>query len=91
LVCMGYEAKYETQEDTFCAQYIKNELLGIETDFTRMVEQLRIGDGARLLDPANREHSPAADFDLCLHLNRFSFVLRVKKSEFGIELEKIVP
>jgi 2-phosphosulfolactate phosphatase len=91
LVCMGYEAQRETQEDTFCAQYIKNELCGIETNFKAMVEKLRIGDGARLLDPQNHEHSPASDFDLCLNLNRFDFVLKAKKDEeFGLILEKII-
>jgi 2-phosphosulfolactate phosphatase len=90
LVCMGYEARYETQEDTFCAQYIRNELLGIETNFNGMIELLKIGDGARLLNPNNHAHSPASDFDLCLDLNRFDFILKAKPSEFGIELEKII-
>jgi len=90
LVCMGYEAVRESQEDTFCAQYILNQLLGISTDFQQMVEILQTGDGARLLNPKNHLHSPASDFQLCLDLNRFDFVLKAKQTkEFGLVLEKI--
>jgi 2-phosphosulfolactate phosphatase len=90
LVAMGYEGKYSTQEDDFCAEYIENSLTGKETDFTEMVEKLKTGDGARLLDPANREHSPASDFDLCLDLNRFNFILKVCYDKQGRKyLEKI--
>jgi len=81
LVPMGYEGLRPTQEDEFCAEYIANELTGKETDFAQMVEEIRKGDGARLLDPRNHAHSPATDFDLCLDLNRFNFVLKVKKDE----------
>lgn len=90
LVGMGYEGRYPTDEDEFCAEYIENELVGRQTDFESMVEKLRTGDGARLLNPANSAHSPASDFDLCLDLNRFDFVLRTQKDENGLNfLEKL--
>jgi 2-phosphosulfolactate phosphatase len=90
LVGMGYEGLYPTDEDEFCAMYIENELKGLASDFPSMVENLRTGHGARLLDPANQHHSPASDFDLCLDLNRFNFVLRIAKDENGQQyLEKI--
>jgi len=44
-----------------------------------MVEQLRNGDGARFFAPEKQEWAPAADFDLCLSLNRFNFVLKVER------------
>ena len=77
LVCMGYSCQFPTDEDTFLAVYIKNELKGIPNDFPTMVEQLRNGDGARFFAPEKQEWAPAADFDLCLSLNRFNFVLKV--------------
>jgi 2-phosphosulfolactate phosphatase len=90
LVSMGYEGLRTSQEDDFCADYIENELLGNETDFISMVETLRTGDGARLLDPKNHSHSPATDFDLCLDKDKFNFVLVVKKDDEGLNyLEKI--
>lgn len=77
LVCMGYSCQYPTDEDTLLAVYIKNELEGIPNNFQAMVEQIRTGDGARFFDPEKQEWAPSADFDLCLSLNRFSFVLKV--------------
>lgn len=78
LVCMGYSCQYPTDEDTLLAVYIKNELEGVANDFQAMVEQLRNGDGARFFSPEKQEWAPAADFDLCLSLNRFDFVLKVE-------------
>lgn len=77
LVCMGYEGKRPTQEDTFLAEFIRDTLAERQPDFESMREVLRNGDGARLLDPANAEWSPAGDFDLCLDLNRFDFILKL--------------
>jgi 2-phosphosulfolactate phosphatase len=81
LVCMGYEGRYPTQEDTFFAAYVRDRLLGKWTNFEKIKQILRTGDGARLLDPANEEWSPASDFDLCLDLNRFDFILKIEKGE----------
>lgn len=79
LVCMGYSCQYPTDEDTLLAVYIKNELEGIPNDFQAMVEQIRKGDGARFFAPEKQEWAPAEDFDLCLSLNRFNFVLKVEQ------------
>jgi 2-phosphosulfolactate phosphatase len=79
LVCMGYSCQYPTDEDTLLATYIKNELEGIPNDFQAMVEQIRTGDGARFFAPEKQEWAPSADFDLCLSLNRFDFVLKVER------------
>jgi len=83
LVCMGYSCQYPTDEDTLLAVYIKNELEAVQNDFYAMVGQIRSGDGARFFAPEKQEWAPAADFDLCLSLNRFSFVLKVEQ-ENGI-------
>jgi len=89
LVCMGYSCQYPTDEDTLLAVYIKNELEGIPNDFESMVEEIRNGDGARFFAPEKQEWAPSADFDLCLALNRFDFVLKVEQ-ENGINyLQKI--
>jgi 2-phosphosulfolactate phosphatase len=75
---MGYAGERPSQEDTFLAEYIRDVLTGKPTHYEEMVEELRKGDGARLLDPANGEWSPATDFDLCLSLDRFGFILRLE-------------
>jgi len=88
LVCMGYEGKRPTQEDTFLAEYIRAKLLDQETDFEQMKEILRKGEGARLLDPNNHTWSPASDFDLCLDLDRFDFVLKLT-DEAGLKVLRV--
>jgi hypothetical protein len=54
-----------------------------------MVEQIRKGDGARFFAPEKQEWAPAADFDLCLSLNRFNFVLKVEQENGVNYLRKI--
>jgi 2-phosphosulfolactate phosphatase len=89
LVCMGYEGRYPTQEDTFLAEYIRDKLQNKETYFEKMKDTLRTGDGARLLDPANDEWSPSSDFELCLDPDCFNFVLKIEKGEEFSSLKKI--
>ena len=89
LVCMGYSCQYPTDEDTLLAVYIKNELEGISNDFPAMVEQIRKGDGARFFAPEKQDWAPVADFDLCLSLNRFNFVLKVETENDLNYLRKI--
>jgi Phosphosulfolactate phosphohydrolase and related enzymes len=89
LVCMGYSCQYPTDEDTLLAVYIKNELEGKPNDFEAMVEQIRKGDGARFFAPEKQEWAPAEDFNLCLSLNRFDFVLKVEQENGVNYLKKI--
>lgn len=78
LVCMGYACKYPTDEDTLCAEFIKNELERKENNFEAMVQKMRIGTGSRFFDPGKQSWSPKKDFELCLDLNRFDFILKVE-------------
>jgi len=89
LVCMGYEGRYPTQEDTFFAEYVRDKLLNKATNFEKMKQILRTGDGARLLDPANDEWSPSSDFELCLDPDRFNFILKIEKGKEYNWLKKI--
>lgn len=90
LVCMGYSCEYPIDEDTFLAEYITNELEGRKTDFASMVERLRKGSGARFFEDENQAWSPSSDFDLCLDLNRFPFVLQVNQEDGMNCLRKIL-
>lgn len=89
LVCMGYACSYPTDEDTLCAQYIKNELLGIESDWNAMVNRIRNGSGKRLFEAESQAWAPASDFDLCLDKNRFDFVLKTCFEDEICYLKKI--
>jgi 2-phosphosulfolactate phosphatase len=99
LVCMGYACEYPTDEDTLCAEWIKKELeapsdlpsgRGIKPkSFAEMVEIIRKSSGARFFDPEKQDWSPQADFELCLDLNRFNFVLKVEEENGLNYLRKI--
>ena len=89
LVCMGYACEYPTDEDTLCAEFIKNELKGIQNNFDKMVETIRNGSGARFFEHDTQNWSPQIDFELCLALNRFNFVLKVEKDKSIDYLRKI--
>lgn len=89
LVSMGYACEYPTDEDTLCAEYIKNELQGLENDFGRMKKIIRKGSGKRFFEPANQEWAPSSDFDLCLQRNIFDFVLKIENDGSSNYLQKI--
>jgi len=89
LVCMGYSARHRIEEDTLLAEYIKNELTGETNDFESIVSTIRHSSGQRFFDPANAGHSPPGDFDLCLKLDAFDFVLKVSRIEDLITLHKV--
>ncbi len=89
LVCMGYSARCPVEEDTFCAEYIRNELEGKPNDFDTMVQHIRQTSGARFFDETRQSFAPSADFGLCLALNRFDFVIRAEKAGENYELRTV--
>ena len=90
LVCMGLAAKEETEEDTLCARYIRALLLGETLDMPKEIERLRYTSGAKFFDPAQQDAFPEPDFALCAELDKFPFVMRLKKQPDGIHMmEKI--
>jgi 2-phosphosulfolactate phosphatase len=89
LVCMGYSALFPIEEDTFCAEYIKNELEGKSNDFEAMKKIIRAGSGKRFFEPEKQAFAPSSDFELCLALNHFNFVIRTSKVGENLILKKI--
>ena len=90
LVGMGYATMYPTEEDTFCAEYIRDLLLGREVNMPQIIETIRLSSGRRLFDPKNQAHSPETDFYLCLETGKFNFVLKAEPWENGLlQLRKI--
>jgi len=89
LVCMGYACEFSTDEDTLCAEYIRNQLEGLPVNFSQMVEIIRKGSGKRFFEADKQEWAPREDFDLCLALNRFNFVLKAEKEGDLTFLRKI--
>jgi 2-phosphosulfolactate phosphatase len=90
LVCTGTKDENELDEDAICALYLKNALLGKSNNFEGLVEYLRTADSTRhSFDPAIEPHSEA-DFQLCLALDKFPFVIKAEQYEDNhIYLKKI--
>lgn len=84
LVCMGYAASRQIEEDNYCAMYIKNALENRNSDFEQMVKIIRNTSGKRFFIDDMQEHCPSEDFYLCLDLNRFDFVLKAEKTSAGL-------
>ncbi len=79
LVCMGREAVERADEDTLCANFLRDSLLGNQTDFAEIKTHLRHAQTAQKFFDPEIVRAPERDFDLCLSLDRFSFVLRAEK------------
>jgi 2-phosphosulfolactate phosphatase len=88
LVCMGYSAITRTEEDTLCAEYIYSKLTNKDIDFGDLVNTIRNTSGQRFFEPSKAGHNPPEDFNLCLDLNRFDFVIRAEKQKSGLFYNK---
>jgi 2-phosphosulfolactate phosphatase len=83
LVCMGHAATAPAEEDTLCAEFIRDSLAGRPPDFARIRAALRDSlSASRFFDP-EKTWAPERDFDLCLALGRFGFVLRLERLSGG--------
>ena len=83
LVCMGLQAREQTEEDNLCAAYIRSILEGRPIAMEDAIENLKRTSGAKFFDPARQKDFPQPDFDLCTRVDRFPFVLKVDKDESG--------
>lgn len=84
LVCMGLEGAEETQEDTLCAYYIKNNILGIKTDLEKGIEIVKQTSGAKFFDKAQKDVFPEEDFHMCVEVDKFDFIVKLEKGENGL-------
>jgi 2-phosphosulfolactate phosphatase len=90
LVCMGKSGLYPADEDDLCAEYILGSLDNRPFDYQSVVEKLKEGSGQRFFDWRNYEWSPPRDFELCMDLNRFDFILRAERDGSGLVFLKKV-
>lgn len=89
LVCMGYSMLHPIEEDTFCAEYIKNELEGKKNDFGTMKATIRNTSGKRFFETDKQSYAPAEDFEFCMDKDRFDFVIKAEKEGELIFLKKL--
>ncbi len=77
LVRMGHEARERCPEDDACAELLAARLAGRDPPTAALATRLRDAPGAaKFFDPA-ADYAPQRDFELCLALDRFDFVLRL--------------
>ena len=79
------------EEDQLCAEYIKAKLENKSTDeFKARILNLKYTSGAKFFDNELQEIYPKEDFYLCTDIDKYDFVLKVKKDEKGyFYMEKI--
>ncbi len=88
LVCMGWNANQPADEDDMCAEFIKTLIVGAPSDFKKIFDFLKFKSVTKsFLGLGGEKSAPAEDFDLCLALDRFGFVLKAE----GGELKKVYP
>lgn len=91
VVRMGHEARERCAEDDLCAEALVTLLQGGPAPETgRVRDRLRGAPAAgKFFDPAC-DWAPEADFGYCTEVDRFDFVLRVRRGGDGrLELERI--
>jgi 2-phosphosulfolactate phosphatase len=92
LVRMGHEARERCAEDDLYADCLRLMLLGRPAPLAEVRERLREAPAAvKFFDPAC-DWAPCDDFEYCTDVDRFDFVLRLKRVPGEpVELERIVP
>ncbi len=92
LVRMGHEARERCAEDDLYAECLRLLLLGQPAPLGEVRERLRDAPAAvKFFDPAC-DWAPRDDFEYCTDVDRFDFVLRLKRT-LGepLELERLPP
>jgi len=90
LVAMGTGGIIRAQEDMMCAMFIKNELEDYPNSFETLKTFLAKVDSAEKFFDESKDYAPERDFELCMSLDKFDFVLKAEPNEGGgVRLNKI--
>lgn len=78
-------------EDVLCAKYIKGMLENSSLkNYDEEIEKLKTTSGSKFFNESSQNDFPKRDFYLCTEVNKFSFILKVKKDEKNnLYIEKI--
>ncbi|WP_273435928.1 2-phosphosulfolactate phosphatase [Pseudodesulfovibrio aespoeensis] len=92
LVAMGTAGVMRAQEDMMCAMYLKNALEDYPNSFETLKSFLAQVDSAQKFFDPEKTYAPERDFELCMALDRFDFVLRASPYVDGaVRLERVLP
>lgn len=91
LVALAGPKEQPFDEDMLCAKYIKGMLENkFLSNYDEEIEKLKTTSGSRFFNKSNQNDFPEKDFYLCTEVNKFNFILKVKKDlENNLYIEKI--
>lgn len=75
IVPMGHEGTTRSLEDELCGRYIESLINGNTINLGQFLPELKQGPGKYFFNEDQQQY-PRSDFDLCLELNRFNFVIK---------------
>jgi 2-phosphosulfolactate phosphatase len=89
LYCTARKNGVFGEEDYLFADYLHDRLMNKPTDFVKIKHILKKGSGAGFRDGG---FAPESDFDFCMALDKFNFILRRSKNfnNEQVELEKVI-
>lgn len=90
IVCMGKAALAPTEEDTWCAEYIKALVNGEDYCIKKKLEELRYLEGRRFFKADNQQQCPERDFYLSTQTGIFDFVLKAIPVDPSQPLYKLI-
>ncbi|MEE4310342.1 MAG: 2-phosphosulfolactate phosphatase [candidate division KSB1 bacterium] len=91
LVAMGKGGLEESDEDMLCAAYLKNAIENRDNYFEKIVDHLRKYKSARKFFDPDITWAPEQDFEHCMALNRFEFVLKTYPLADGLVYFRKIP
>lgn len=89
LVCMGLNAKEDTEEDILCAEYIKALVEGKNLNIHAEISNLKRTSGKKFFDMSNYKIFPEPDFFMCLVPNVFDFVIKAERHGSYVEMKRV--
>lgn len=91
LLTLCRQGELPFDEDVLCAKYIKGLLENVPlNNIEEEIEKLKTTSGSKFFDKLKQKDFPERDFYLCTEINKFDFVLKVKKDEEGnLYMEKV--
>lgn len=92
LVALCREGELPFDEDVLCAKYIKGMLENKPlNNLKEEIEKLKTTTGSKFFDKLRQKDFPESDFYLCTEVNKFDFILKVKKDEKeSLYIEKVI-
>lgn len=79
ILAMGTSGREPSAEDMMCALYLKNALEEFPNSMPALRRFLRtIPSAQKFFDPEQASYAPERDFELCLELDRFDFVVKAE-------------